>query len=74
MPTGLLCEGVDRSDEIVMGGVTDAVKNFVWHKRGTSKVFGEKFTKDLNSHLPPPFVKLFPKHLVVLGGFVWFHG
>ena len=73
MPTGLFCKGVDGSDEVVMSSVTDAVENFVWHECVTPKIVCEQFAEELISHLPSPFIKPFPKHSVVLGGFVRFH-
>jgi len=73
MPTSLLRKGVGGNDEVVMSSVTDAVKNFIRHEREASEILGERFTEDFSSHLPPPFIKPFPEHLVIVGGFVWFH-
>ena len=61
-------------DEVVVSSVADMDENFIWHERETSELTGETFTEELIRHLPTPIVKLFPEHLVILGGFVRFHG
>ena len=63
-------EVVSGIDEIVVGSVADSLKEVIYHKVQTPKIFD---AMDISADLPPPIIEPLSKLLVVFIGSVVFY-